>query len=80
VFDRDAETAQQVPVCDSRGCRTEQRSGLDASFKPFFDAARGKPLPRLVIAAQGKGTIVSEIALPATASETLALLKKFGGE
>jgi len=80
VFDRDAENTSRVPVCDSRGCRTEQRSGLDPSFKPFFDAARGKPLPRLVIAVQGQGKILSEVALPATASETLALLKKYGGE
>ena len=80
VFDRDAEKAGRVPVCDSRGCRTEERGGLDASFKSFFDAARGKPLPRLVIAAQDKGTILCEVVLPATASETLALLKKHGGE
>ncbi len=80
VFDRDAENAGRVPVCDSRGCRTEQRVGLDPGFKPFFDAARGKPLPRLVIAVQGKGTILCDVALPATASETLALLKKYGGE
>ncbi len=80
VFDRDAENVGRVPVCDSRGCRTEQRAGLDPSFKPFFEAARGKPLPRLVIAVQGQGKILSEVALPATASETLALLKKHGGD
>ena len=80
VFDRDAENAGRVPVCDSRGCRTEQRAALDLSFKPFFEAARGKPLPRLVIAVQGQGKILCEVALPATASETLALLKKHGGE
>jgi hypothetical protein len=80
VFDRDAENASQAPVCDSRGCRIEQRSGLDASFKPYFDVARGKPLPRLVIGVQGKGTILCDGPLPATAAETLALLKRFGGE
>jgi hypothetical protein len=79
VFDRDAENAGRVPVCDSRGCRLEQRGGLDPGFKPFFDAARGKTLPRLVIAVQGQGKVLCETALPATASETLALLKKYGG-
>jgi hypothetical protein len=80
VFDRDAESAGRVPVCDSRGCRTEQRAGVDAGFKPFFDAARGKPLPRLVIAVQGQGKILSETALPATAGDTLTLLQQFGGK
>jgi hypothetical protein len=33
----------------------------------------------LVIAVQGQGKVLCETALPATASETLALLKKYGG-
>lgn len=80
VFDQDAAKAGAVTQCGPGGCRAVPVAKLDPAFAPFFDAARGKQLPRLVIAAQGTGgKILAEIPLPATSAAVLDALKKYGG-
>jgi hypothetical protein len=77
VWDKDSEAQQRVQVCGPNGCRIELRGGVDPSWLPFFAAAKGKTLPRLVIGAGGK--ILSEGPLPDSVDKTLEILRKFGG-
>jgi len=49
-----------------------------ASLRPFLDATRGKPLPRLVLADQNDTILYNEL-LPGTAQAINDAIKRYGG-
>ncbi len=58
---------------------TSDVAGLPAVWQGIFNAARGKPVPWLLAVNEAGQTVVDQ-SWPGSVDETLALLKKFGGE
>ncbi len=58
---------------------TADVSQLPPVWQGIFNAARAKPAPWLLVVNEAGQTVVDQ-SWPESAEETLALLKKFGGE
>jgi len=58
---------------------TADVSALPVVWQGVFKTARGKPVPRLLVVNEAGQTVIDQ-AWPGSVDETLALLKKYGGE
>jgi hypothetical protein len=80
LFDKDQDTDKTSFKCEGRNCVPVKVAAVSPQFRPLIAAARGKPIPQVVIADQQTGRIIATADAPATVETLLQLLKKHAGE
>ncbi len=76
VFDKDLDPDKPTETPDDPKTASAAPPKAPDKFKPFFQSARDKPLPRLVIAETGATAVTVDVPCPETAAAIIDTIKQ----